>query len=81
MIEVIMYTKNECPNCARAEMLFNFCPVEISVEKRNIEDPKEGAKHLAEIKGKDIMSVPSFVIDGQWIEGFNEGKVKGALGL
>jgi len=78
MIEIIMFTKNDCPNCKRAEMLFQFCPIEINITKKNVDEEKAFMEMLKE---KDIMSVPSFVINGEWIEGFNEGKIKEELGL
>lgn len=81
MIKVIMYTKENCPNCNRADMLFQFCPVEHSIIKKNIDDKNMGKEYSKELKEKDIMSVPSFVINGNWVEGFNEGKIKEELGL
>jgi len=78
MIEIVMFTKNDCPNCRRADMLFEYCPVDISILKKNVDKSETFAK---ELKEKDIMSVPSFVINGKWIEGFNEGKIKEELGL
>jgi len=81
MIKVIMYTKENCSNCDRADMLFQFSPVQHIIIKKNINDKNMGEEYSKELKEKDIMSVPSFVINGNWVEGFNEGKIKEELGL
>ena len=94
MIEVVMFTKDNCPNCERAKMLFEYCPVEIKLIKFNISPLGNGQSRIDEngdsyssyevqevLKNNDIMSVPSFKINGEWIEGFNEGKIKEELGL
>jgi len=94
MIEIIMFTKNDCPNCKRAEMLFQFCPIEIKLHKFNITPLENGQSRIDSngdsyssyevqelLKTNNIMSVPSFNINGKWIEGFNEGKIKEELGL
>jgi len=78
MIEIVMFTKNDCPNCRRADMLFEYCPVDINITKKNIDEHPKIKKMLDD---KGIMSLPSFVINGNWIEGFNEGKIKEELGL
>jgi len=78
MIEVVMFTKNNCPNCSRADMLFQFCPVKIELIKKNVDEHPKVRKMLDD---RGIMSLPSFVINGIWIEGFNEGKIKEELGL
>jgi len=78
MIKVIMYTKENCPNCKRAKFMFEACPVEIELKEYNINKDYHAQQYLID---KGIMSVPSFEINGKIIEGFNEGKIMEELGL
>lgn len=94
MIEIIMFTKDDCPNCKRAEFMFSACPVELKLIKFNITPLENGQSRIDEngdsyssydaqniLKSNNIMSVPSFNINDKWIEGFNEGKIMEELGL
>ncbi|WP_346817204.1 glutaredoxin family protein [Bacillus paramobilis] len=71
--KITMFTKNNCPNCMRAKMLLASCPVEINLET------DEGKAHQ-EILG--IQTAPTFEFEnGNFIYGFDEGKIITELGL
>ncbi|MDC2867517.1 glutaredoxin [Bacillus sp. BP-3] len=73
-----MFSKNNCPNCKRAKFMLQHCPVEVDIEEINA-DELFGV--YDDLKEKGIMSLPSFYIDEELIEGFNEGKIMTKLGL
>ncbi|WP_163257908.1 glutaredoxin family protein [Bacillus paranthracis] len=76
--KITMFTKNNCPNCMRAKMLFASCPVEVEITEINLETP-EGKAHQ-EILG--IQTAPTFEFEnGKFIYGFDEGKLINELGL
>jgi len=75
-----MYTKDDCPNCMRAKMLFLHCPVYVEVVEKNIDRNEEYKKQLEFNHGSYI--VPTFVFGNGHVErGFNEGKIMEVLGL
>jgi glutaredoxin-like protein NrdH len=77
--KIIMFTKKDCPNCMRAKMLFEDCPVEVELIEKNIEtDPDAYLEFVA--LGSN--SAPTFKFeDGGIVPGFDEGKIMNKLGL
>ncbi|MGI0534972.1 glutaredoxin family protein [Bacillus pfraonensis] len=77
--KIVMYTKNDCPNCKRAKHFLGFAPVEIELEERNIE---ENITYKAEADELGLMSLPAFKFEnGNVVRGFEEGKIMNELGL
>lgn len=77
--KIVMFTKNDCPNCKRAKHFLGFAPVEIDLEERNIE---ENEIYKIEADELGLMSLPAFKFeDGTIVRGFEEGKIMNKLGL
>ncbi|MGF9766931.1 glutaredoxin family protein [Bacillus albus] len=83
--KITMFTKNNCPECFRAKMLLETCPVEIEIEERNIEtDP---IYRLILENELNSQSVPTFVVKDEndevidIVRGFHEGNLTTAIGL
>ncbi|MFP3415046.1 glutaredoxin domain-containing protein [Bacillus sp. SIMBA_074] len=77
--KIIMFTKNDCPNCKRAKHFLGFAPVEIELEERNIE---ENEIYKVEAEDLGLMSLPAFKFEnGNIVRGFEEGKIMNELGL
>lgn len=79
-MEIIMYTKNNCPNCKRAEFMFSACPTEVNLIKKNVEVVND---YMEELKELDSITLPTLVINGNVYKGFEEnlGKIQEELGL
>lgn len=79
-MKIVMYTKNNCPNCKRAEFMFSACPVEIELEKRNVEVINE---YMEELKELGSITLPTLIINENVYIGFEEnlGKIQEELGL
>lgn len=79
-MNIIMYTKNNCPNCMRAEFMFSACPTPVNIEKRNVETE---SKFMEELKELESNTLPTIVIDNNVFRGFEEnlGKLQEVLGL
>ncbi|MCC2383533.1 glutaredoxin family protein [Bacillus cereus] len=77
MNNVIVYTKNECPNCKH--VLFALNAAGVTYETRNIdEDPS----HAAWMADKGYMSAPVTVFpSGKELVGFDMGEFANELGL
>jgi len=94
MKKIIMYTKNNCPNCNRAKFMIEVAPCEVELEVRNIEKNEDWREDLVRFRS---MSVPTFLIpveedgfleDADGVQynvytGFDEnlGKIQKYLGL
>ncbi|ANT41158.1 glutaredoxin [Bacillus phage KonjoTrouble] len=92
-MNIIMYTKNNCPNCMRAEFMFSACPTPVNIEKRNVDENESHKSYLTEVF--DSNTLPTFVYEsdvlefGEWkkkinvLRGFDEnlGKLQEVLGL
>ncbi|PEI73860.1 glutaredoxin domain-containing protein [Bacillus toyonensis] len=77
--KIVMFTKNDCPNCKRAKHFLGFAPVEIELEERNIE---ENEIYKVEAEDLGLMSLPAFKFEnGNIVRGFEEGKIMNELGL
>ncbi|PFW61602.1 glutaredoxin domain-containing protein [Bacillus sp. AFS075034] len=83
--KIIVYTKNNCPNCLRAKMLFESCPVEVEIEERNIEI--EPSYRMILENELNSQTLPTFVFRDEYgdlqavIRGFDEGEIMTELGL
>lgn len=79
-MRIIMYTKNNCPNCMRAEFMFSACPTPVHIEKRNVETE---SKFMEELKELESNTLPTIVIGKNVYRGFEEnlGKLQEELGL
>ncbi|AOZ62213.1 NrdH-redoxin family protein [Bacillus phage QCM11] len=79
-MNIIMYTKNNCPNCMRAEFMFSACPTTVNIEKRNVETE---SKFMEELKELESNTLPTIVIGKNVYRGFEEnlGKLQEELGL
>ncbi|MGU3372660.1 glutaredoxin family protein [Bacillus mycoides] len=77
--KIIVYTKNDCPNCKRAKFMLNHCPVDVDIEEINV-DRDENKHHVERI---GLMTLPTFEFEdtGNIIHGFDEGKIMNELGL
>lgn len=80
MVEIVMFTKDNCPNCKRAEFMFSACPVEVKLVKKNIE---QESKYFDELKEIGSNTLPTLVIGENTYIGFEEnlGKIQEVLGL
>ena len=82
MIKVIIYTKNNCPNCNRAKFMFENCPVDVDLEERNIDEREEYKFELTNILNSNTL--PTFLLGkGEPLRGFDEnlGNLQEVLGL
>ena len=87
MKKVIIYTKNNCPECERVKFNLGFLPPEVkethTIEYRNIEDKKKGKEYSQDLAGMGYSSVPITIVEGvdEPIVGFEFGQIQDALGL
>lgn len=77
--KIVMFTKNNCPNCMRAKMLLDSCPVEVEIIEKNIEESIEAYDEC--VNKYESNTAPTFRINGRTIMGFNEGEIMDELGL
>jgi len=77
MAKVIVYTKNDCPWCVKAEDYLR--QNDIPFEERNAQKNPEFAQEV--IKKSGGAAVPVIEIDGTIILGFNVKRIKEALKL
>ncbi|PGB25370.1 NrdH-redoxin [Bacillus toyonensis] len=78
--KIVMYTKNDCPNCKRAKFMLQYCPIEVELIERNIEE-FEGHKTELEFV-LESTTLPTFYFEnGTIVRGFEEGKIMNELGL
>jgi glutaredoxin-like YruB-family protein len=76
-MKVKIYSTPECPFCKKAKAFFKAN----NIEYENI-DVSANDKNLEEMKSiSEQMSVPVIDIDGKILTGFDEAKLKAALGL
>ena len=76
-MNVKIYSTPECPFCKKAKAFFKAN--NIKFEELDVSD---NDKNLEEMKSKSgRMSVPVIDIDGKILTGFDEEKLKEALGL
>ncbi|ASU04093.1 glutaredoxin [Bacillus phage Juan] len=92
-MNIIMYTKNNCPNCMRAEFMFSACPTPVNIEKRNVDENEEHYEFLTKIMRSNTL--PTFLVpdthgsyeeNGKMYEGYhgfeeNLGRLQELLGL
>lgn len=77
-MKVIVYSTNACPWCIKAKQFLKNNKINF-VEKNVGEDQAAAQEMITKTHGH--MGVPVIDIDGQVIIGFNEPKLKEALGL
>lgn len=76
MKKVVVYSKNNCPQCRMVKKLLT--DKEVSFEERNIEEEPEYIEYL---KSLEFKTVPVTDIDGELIPGFNPPALRKALGV
>ena len=64
-MNIVIYTKAQCPNCVTAKQLLKSKGLEY--EERNIEDP--GERMSFSLLFPDIRQMPQIFIDGQRVGG------------
>lgn len=67
----IIYSKNPCPYCDRAKMLFKHKGIEYT-EINAIEHQAEMTQKVTEATGQPPMTVPQIWLEGQYIGGFTQ---------
>ncbi|HHT7143437.1 TPA: glutaredoxin family protein [Bacillus cereus] len=79
--KITMFTKNNCPNCNRAKVMFKECPVEVDIEELNVDEVQMHRKVLTEVYESNTL--PTFIIGENVYRGFDEniGKIMEHLGL
>ncbi|QOC56881.1 glutaredoxin [Bacillus phage Baseball_field] len=84
-MNIIMYTKNNCPNCMRAEFMFSACPTPVNIEKRNVDENEEYKTELVDkYKSSTLPTLVFLKPEGErYYIGFEEnlGKLQEELGL
>ncbi|PEM64414.1 glutaredoxin family protein [Bacillus toyonensis] len=79
MKKVIVYTKNNCPECEKVKFNLPHLPAEKTVEYRNIDE--YAAHHLA-LTQLGYQSVPVTIVEGhEPIVGFEIGELQNAFGI
>ena len=79
--KIVMYTKNDCPNCKRAKFMFEACPVEVEIIEINVDNSSDTDKVYENLKSNGIHSLPAFKFEnGNIVVGFEEGKIMKELG-
>lgn len=83
MKKVIIYTKNNCPECEKVKFNLQWLPEEVkethTFKFRNIDEDKNYHKLLTEL---GYQSVPVTFVEGHKpIVGFEFGQIQEALGL
>jgi glutaredoxin-like YruB-family protein len=76
-MKVKIYTTTGCPYCQKTKDYLNENNIEF--EEINLSNNQDKIKELQEISGK--MSTPTLDINGEIIVGFDQDKIKNALGL
>lgn len=79
-MKIIMYTKNDCPECKKLKAVMGYMPIEAEIETRNIdEDPQ----WLLDMSDMGYSSVPITFVEGMEkpIVGFEVGELQEAFGL
>ena len=76
-MKVKIYSTPECPFCKKAKAFFEannikYEEIDVSANDKNLEEMR---------KVSEQMSVPVIDIDGKILNGFDEAKLKEALGL
>ncbi|HDR6821556.1 TPA: glutaredoxin family protein [Bacillus thuringiensis] len=80
--KIVVYTKNNCPNCNRAKFMLKHCPVDVELIEINVDNSKDVDKAYENLKSNGIHSLPSFKFEnGNIVVGFEEGKIMNELGL
>ena len=74
---VKIYTTNHCPWCQKAKEFLKSHNVEF--QDINVQENQEAAREMIEKSGQ--MGVPVLDINGEIIVGFNEGRIRKALGI
>lgn len=79
-MKIIMYTKNDCPECKKLKAVMGYMPIEATIEQRNIE---EDSKWFDELQDMGYSSVPITVVPEKklTIVGFEIGELQEAFGL
>lgn len=75
-LEVIVYSSTGCPHCENVKNALKEWG--ISYEEKNVSESKEAYDDLREMK---IFGVPATLINGKKVLGFQEAKLKKALGI
>ncbi|PEZ62974.1 glutaredoxin family protein [Bacillus cereus] len=79
MKKVIVYTKNNCPECEKMKANLWNVPVPLEVDFRNIQ---EESKYFDELVELGYQSVPVTIIEGhEPIVGFEIGELQNAFGI
>ncbi|WP_176581330.1 glutaredoxin family protein [Bacillus thuringiensis] len=79
MKQVIVYTKNNCPECEKLSVNLFSAPVPLDVEWRNIQ--KE-SKYFDELIELGYQSVPVTIVEGHKpIVGFEIGELQNAFDI
>lgn len=74
---VLVYTTPTCPHCDRVKSFLE--ENDISYEEHNVAQDKEKAKEMVKKTGQ--RGVPVTEVDGEFIVGYDEEKLKEALDL
>ncbi|QAS52457.1 glutaredoxin family protein [Halobacillus litoralis] len=73
---VIVYTSNHCSNCEKVKTQLGEWDVDF--EERNVSDNRE---YFRELQGLRVYGTPATFIEEEKILGFQEQKMKRALGI
>lgn len=76
MKDVVIYTKDSCPNCENAKQYLS--QNNILFQEKNIDsNPNE----KQELDKKRIYGVPALFVDGNFIEGFDHARIESIFNL
>lgn len=85
-MKIVMYTKNNCPNCNRAKFMLSCAPIDVEVIERNIDEDENAKVECVDIL--ESKTLPTLIFDSGkdnqrvyrgWEEHF--GKIQEELGI